>query len=108
MRFPVATLLLIVGLVPATAGEYAFRNRHPIVFSGGRAHISPFPMGKRAADIWASDACWRGCSSRGGWRLDTCLSVMNAEQCRARLDADDRACLRQCRVSGGPLLNITD
>ncbi len=108
MRFPIAILLLIVGLAPAAAGEYAFRNRHPVVFPGGHVHVSPFPMSKRAADIWASDACWRGCSSRGGWTFEACLATASTEQCRARLDNDDRACLRQCRVSGGPLLNITD
>jgi hypothetical protein len=102
--------LLIASLVSATAGEYSYANRRPVVFPGphgGRVHISPFPMGKRVASVWASDACWRDCSSDGAWQLAVCLKSANADQCRAQLDNRDLACLRQCRVSGGPFLNIT-
>ena len=83
----------------------------PIVFPGphgGIAHVSPFPAGKQAAAVWASDACWRDCSSDGAWRLANCLTTTSLDRCRPQLDAGDRACLRQCRVSGGPLLKITD
>jgi hypothetical protein len=111
MKTLAAIVLLIVGSLTAAAGEYSYANRHPIVFPGphgGIVHISPFPAGKQAASVWASDACWRDCSSDGAWRLANCLTTTSLDRCRPQLDAGDRACLRQCRVSGGPLLNITD
>jgi hypothetical protein len=111
MRALIAALLLIAGALTAMAGEYSLANRVPIVFPGphgGIVHLSPFPMSKRAASVWHSDACWRDCSAQGGWRMDACLAVENQDSCRAKLDAQDRACLRQCRLAGGPLLDLTD
>src|SRR4051812_44959137 len=104
MRALLSALLFVFGSLTATAGEYSLANRVPVVFPGphgGIAHVSPFPMSKRVASVWASDACWRDCSAQGGWRMDTCLAVDNQDRCRAKLDAEDRACLRQCRLSGG-------
>jgi hypothetical protein len=108
-----AAATLAAAVLPASAGDYSLAHRPPLVFPGGRVHTSPFPMSKRTADIWLSDACWHDCTSHGAWKLESCLggrgpSHPGQDACRAQLDARDRACLRQCRLSGGPLLNITD
>jgi hypothetical protein len=119
MRTLAALLFAVAGVLataadisPAIAGEdYSYANRPPVVFpgpKGGVAHVSPFPMSKRSAAVWASDACWRDCTSQAAWRFQTCFGMQGADACRVQLDADDRACLRQCRTRGGPVLNITD
>src|SRR5262245_40326073 len=119
MRTWAAPVLLAAGLLPTVAGlppamagdDYSYANRPPVVFpgpKGGVAHISPFPMSKRSAAVWVSDACWRDCTSQAAWRFQTCFGAQGADACRVQLDADDRACLRQCRTRGGPALNITD
>ena len=96
---------------PALAGDYAYANRPQVTFPGPRGgivHVSPFPMSSRAAAVWASDSCWRDCTSAAGWRFGRCLGVENARSCRTALDAADRACQRTCRTRGAPYLNITD
>ncbi len=112
MKRVAALVLFLVGFVlPAAAGEYSYENRPTVVYptpNGGNAHISPFPMSKRAAAVWASDACWSDCTGRCAWRMEACVATANADQCRPRLQACDLACQKQCRTRGGPLLNITD
>ncbi|MEW6449379.1 hypothetical protein [Leptospira sp. severe_002] len=114
MRIAAVSVALIAGLsLPAAAGDYTLGNRPQVVFpstSGAVVHVSPFPMSRRSADVWGSDACWRACTSHGAWRLDACMNSAGLDQnaCRAALDADDRACLRSCRTNAGPLLNITN
>jgi hypothetical protein len=107
-----ATLLLTLGLLaPAGAGEYRLENRPEVVFpgpKGGIVHVSPYPAGKRAAAVWASDACWRDCKTGCTWRMETCVGAMDADSCRPHLDACDRACQRSCRARGGPLLGFID
>ena len=112
MRMLAALLFLVTGIAaPAAAGEYSFANRPQIEFPGprgGSVHISPFPMGKRAQAIWASDSCWRDCGARCAWRYEACSSNLGHEVCLPHFDACERACLKACRTRGGPLLNITD
>lgn len=114
MRIAAVSLALTAGLIlPAAAGDYTLGNRPQVVFpstNGSAVHVSPFPMSRRAAEVWGSDACWRACTSHGAWRLDACMNSAGLDQnaCRAALDADDRACLRSCRTNAGPILNITN
>ena len=114
MRIAAASVALLAGLtVPAMAGDYTLGNRPQVVFpgtTGASVHVSPYPMSRRSAEVWGSDACWRSCTSHGAWRLETCLTTTGMDQnaCRAALDSDDRACLRTCRTNAGPLLNITN
>jgi hypothetical protein len=107
-----AAVLLIAGLVaPAAAGEYTLANRPQVIFpgpNGGVAHVSPYPAGKRAAAIWASDACWRDCKTDCTWKMEACLAASDADTCRPHLDACDRACQRTCRTRGGPFLGFID
>jgi hypothetical protein len=107
MKVLAALLVLIAGFVgPAAASDYTLENRPVLVFPRGKVHVSPFPTSVRASTVWGSDACWRDCAGRCAWRLQVC--GRDAEPCRPALDACDRACLRECRTVGGPLLNITD
>jgi hypothetical protein len=108
IRIAVALLLLVMLAAPTMAGEYSYAHRPQIAFPGGAVHVSPFPAGKRAAAVWASDACWRDCTSAAAWRFQACFGIQGPDACRVIMDADDRACLRQCRVRGGPYINITD
>ena len=108
----IAAALLLLGVaLPAAATDYSYANRPQVLFPGprgDRAHVSPFPMSRRAAAIWASDLCWRDCTSASAWRFSRCILDFGADPCRAAMDADDRACLRACRLRGGPYVNITD
>src|SRR5262245_29397664 len=110
MRALAALALLVAGLVaPAAAHDYSYANRPQVIFPaprGGSVHVSPFPMSKRALAVWKSDACWRDCTSDAAWRFERCFGPFGPEVCRAGMDADDRACLRACRLRGGPYLNI--
>ena len=68
-----------------------------------RAEGSPFPQGKRAQSIWASDACWSGCQSYCTWGEAACLTVDAQGRCLQYTDRCDRVCQSTCRPTGGPL-----
>jgi hypothetical protein len=105
-----ALALLAPGLVaPASAGDYALENRPQVVFRGGTAHVSPYPMSRRSASIWGSDACWRDCSASCTWAMESCVRAEGADACVPRLNSCDRACQSTCRdPSSGPLLGFID
>jgi hypothetical protein len=106
----VAALLMVLGVaLPALAGDYALENRPELVFKGGIVHQTPYPQGGRAASVWKSDACWRGCKASCAWKMEYCAGSSDADTCRPHLDACDRACQRDCRgISAGPLLSFFD
>jgi hypothetical protein len=109
MKLLVAAFVLMGLVAPAAAGDY--KAPHQVVFpgpNGGIVHVSPYPTSKRAASVWASDACWRGCTSSCAWKMETCVGTTDADLCRPALDACDRACQRSCRTRGGPLLGFFD
>jgi len=113
MKALAALLLLIAGLIaslvaPAVAGDYTLANRPEVIFKGGAVHVSPYPAGKRAAAVWASDACWRDCTASCTWKMEYCVRATDADTCRPQLDACDRSCQRSCRTRGGPLLGFID
>ena len=110
MKILAAVLLLVWGLVAsAIAGDYTLENRPELVFKGGIVHQTPYPQGRRAASVWKSDACWRGCAATCTWKMETCVQSMDADACRPNLDACDRACQRDCRgLSAGPPLGFFD
>jgi hypothetical protein len=103
-------LLFLLGLVAqAAAGGYTSENRPEVTFKGGVVHQSPYPQSKRAASVWASDACWHDCSSSCAWKMEYCVRSSDADSCRPHLDACDRSCQRSCRgLSAGPLLGFFD
>ncbi len=112
MQALVILALILAGYAaPAAARDHSYANRPQVVFPGprrGAVHVSPFPMSSRSAAVWQSDECWRPCAANTAWRFAKCIRAAGADACRATMDADDRACLRACRVRGGPYLNITD
>lgn len=95
-----------IGLI--SFNSYRMENRPDVVFPGNRVHVSPYPMSKRAASVWTSDACWRTCTAETSFRYELCSGRNGLEACRYPLDADNRACLRACRTRGGPMLNLAD
>jgi hypothetical protein len=103
-------LLFILGLAaPAAAGQYKLENRPEVVFKGGIVHQSPYPQSKRAASVWASDACWRDCKTSCTWKMEYCVGSNDPDACRPHLDACDRSCQRSCRgLSAGPLFGFFD
>jgi hypothetical protein len=90
--------------------SYKMENRPVVVFppppKKGRVHISPYPSSKRAASVWESDLCWKQCTNQAGWRFEICTPQSGPEACRFQVDADNRACLRACRLRGGPMVNL--
>ena len=110
MKTLAALLLLILGLVaPAAAGGYTMENRPEVVFKGGVVHQSPYPQSRRAAAVWANDACWRECKASCTWKMEYCVRSSDADACRPELDACDRSCQRSCRsFSARPVLDFFD
>ena len=110
MKVLSVTLLFILGMVAqAAAGQYKYENRPEVIFKGGIVHQTPYPQSRRAASVWASDACWRDCKTSCTWRMEYCVGSNDADAGRPRLDACDRSCQRTCRgISGGPLLGFID
>lgn len=99
-------LIVAVPLSLAACNDYGLENRPAILFSGRggeRVHVTPYPMSRPAADIWKSDACWRACEARCAAEFDNCAAG-GAQACRSELDRCSRACVADCRLSGGPLL----
>ena len=100
-------LLVLLGMV-LMAGLHAARAADAGV---GRQRVEAsatvyrvIPRSPAAELVWASDACWRGCAMECGRNFKVCLSV--GESCISQNNACDRACQRQCRRYGGPLLPI--
>jgi hypothetical protein len=114
-----AALLVLAGLGGAAQADpfgiinfrsYKLEHRPTLVFPppprDGSIHISPYPSSRRAAAVWASDLCWKQCTTQTGWRFESCSAGHGPEVCRFYLDADNRSCLRSCRTRGGPMLNL--
>jgi hypothetical protein len=111
MKVLVAFLVLVAAAwgAPAHAGDYTLENRPKLVFKGGVVHQTPYPQGRRAASVWHSDSCWRGCTAECTWKMEYCVGSSNPDACRPSLDACDRSCQRTCRGPGsGPLLGFID
>ena len=110
MKALAAVLLLVLGwAASAAAGDYTMENRPELVFKGGIVHQTPYPQGRRAASVWNSDSCWRGCTSTCAWKMESCVRSSDADACRPNLDACDRSCQRACRDwRTGPLLGFFD
>jgi len=106
---------ILVALVVMTAQAQAADRAGPGVGERERAFAprrldakGPYPLSWRAAKIRRADRCWRGCLAAAGWEFQRCLRFEPATGCMPWNDANDRACLRACRLSGGPLLPAYD
>src|SRR5437764_10929201 len=72
--------------------------------------IAPLPIApdSLSATVLASDGCWRACEAHCGRHVRKCIKFNGITDCAPLNDSCDRACVRQCRAYGGPLLNWTD
>ncbi len=94
----ILTSSLVTDLAPARAADALYRPN--------TVHVLPFARSERAQSVWASGACWSECGSVTTWNLAACLERDGQGHCLNRADGADRACQRECRTSGGPLLPI--
>ncbi len=101
-----ALVLSTLSLGAGAADRSSYSSWRPA--AGDRARELPFPRSERAQAVWDSGACWSECGAHCAWGLNACLNRDAQDHCLSLGDACDRYCQRQCRSSGGPLLNITD
>jgi hypothetical protein len=100
---------LIVMTAQAQAADRAGPGAGDRAFAARRLDAKgPYPLSWRAAKIRRADRCWRGCLAAAGREFQRCLRFEPATGCVPWNDANDRACLRACRLSGGPLLPAYD
>jgi len=106
---------ILVALIVLTAQAQAADRAGPGIGERDRAFAArrldakgPFPLSWRAAKIRRADRCWRACLADAGREFQHCLRLESATDCVPWNDANDRACLRACRLSGGPLLNLAE
>jgi len=113
-RILIALALLagLAGVAPAADTGVVWREAavsapRPEVWRYNR-HSSelPFARSKRAQSVWASRACWSECQSFCTWNEAACLEVDAQGRCLKVTDRCDRACQRDCRTHGGPLLSF--
>jgi hypothetical protein len=65
-------------------------------------------LSRRSASVLASDPCWRGCTTGCGSGFQRCIRSDLVAGCMAHNNACELVCLKQCRLSGGPLVSWTD
>lgn len=97
----------LAGTLGAAAADVSSLSRSPLI-SPRSAYELPFPRSERAQSVWASGACWSECGAYCAWGIAACLQRDEQGRCLFLGDTCDRYCLKQCRTSGGPLLNIPD
>jgi hypothetical protein len=65
-------------------------------------------LSRRSAAVLAADACWRGCTAHCGGHFQRCLGAIRLDDCVASNNDCELACLKHCRIKGGPLVSWTD
>jgi hypothetical protein len=104
-RSLLAMLLLALALLSAAAPGVA-ADRAGAWRQAAPEYVPAFPRSKRAQAVWAADRCWRECGAYTAWDLVACLQYDSQGRCLKHTDAADRACQRDCRIWGGPLLPL--
>jgi hypothetical protein len=103
MRGLLIALIVAAGFAgPAAAADAVVTKREVVVTSSTQR--LPFPRTERAQAAWNERACWSECGSHTTWAMADCLKHDAQGICLDRTDHADRACLRNCRTSGGPYL----
>jgi hypothetical protein len=69
-------------------------------------HSGPYPLSWRAAKIRRADTCWRACLAGTGRDFQACLRVHRPTVCVGWNAGANRHCLRECRLAGGPWVNV--
>jgi hypothetical protein len=103
----ISALCLLAGTLSAPSTAYA-ADAPRLSANGPRVYVLPFPRSERAQSVWEAGACWSECGSQCAWGQNACLQSNEQGRCISYTDACDRFCLKSCRISGGPLLDITD
>jgi hypothetical protein len=65
-------------------------------------------VSRRSASVLASMPCWNSCTTQCGAGFQACLAVDWLAGCVAANNQCELSCLKQCRLSGGPLVSWTD
>jgi hypothetical protein len=105
---------IILGLLVAAVGSPAsfaadLARWHPRSVASTPMYILQAPpRSPQAQTVWASNACWRGCEQQCGWRFQACLRIDPQAECGAQTESCDRSCQSQCRMYGGPLLDLAN
>jgi hypothetical protein len=99
--------ILIGALVPAQAADAyrpATRQVQPVP---ERLPLALRNLSKRSASVFASDACWRGCTTECGAHFQQCSRGTWFDGCLQSNNLCELSCLRHCRLGGGPLMPWT-
>jgi hypothetical protein len=104
--------LMAGGAAPAGAADMSVSasGARPAIWRFNRPGKDlPFPRDARAQAVWGERACWSHCQSFCTWGEAACLTRDPQGHCLTLTDRCDRACQRDCRSRGGPLvLDIFD
>jgi hypothetical protein len=114
-RIFLGLILAFATLAQASAADVAVSRQgyRAASHQGYRAAPSRVPLAlrtlsKRSASVMASTPCWRGCTALCGADFQACLRFEPLVGCVDYNNACDLSCLRQCRLSGGPLVDWID
>jgi len=98
----IAAMVLPVLALAADPGNPRERPQHRAY----SAHAGPYPLSWRAAKIRRADRCWRACLADMGRDFQACLRGHHLTDCVHWNAAADRYCLRECRLAGGPWVDV--
>jgi hypothetical protein len=104
----ILVVLMVMTAQAQAADDVGVAERERAVATHRLDAEGPYPLSWRAAKIRGADRCWRGCLADAGREFQRCLRYQAATDCVPWNDANDSACLRACRLSGGPLLPTDD
>lgn len=110
MRVFLIALAVILGALFMTgASAPAQESGRPVTWRATTPNPEPpFERSHRAQSVWNSGVCWSDCGSHCAWGVAGCLRDERQGVCLAKGDTCDLYCQRQCRNSGGPLVEIFD
>jgi hypothetical protein len=97
----IAGLVVSVVTAPARAADVA---PHAAYRPSARIPLALRTLSYHSAAVLASDPCWRSCTAQCAAHFQACLRVVPLDACFAHNNACDLACLRQCRIAGGPFV----
>lgn len=95
----------ITGVVAADVNTSRVVTR---TYAPQRVPLALRTLSRRSASVMASTPCWEGCTTACGSGFQACLRTGPLEACLAGNNGCELACLKHCRLMGGPLLDITD
>ena len=108
MKSLLVLLALVCGGMVLPSGGPAAAADLGLTRAPAMRHISslPFRRSPRAAAVWGEGACWQACQRECTWGLAGCLQVDGQGRCLKATDACDRSCQSDCRLRGGPYVDL--